>query len=310
MVKHRAKSIVHRPLVSVIIVSYNTKELTLRSIESVYASDGFKKGELEVIVVDNGSSDDTVNYLGSHLEQFRLIVNSDNPGFGAANNQGAAIARGRYLLFLNSDAFLHEDTLRVLVDTLEKHQDVYSTAPQLQYEDGRIQPSAGYFPTPLRVLGWMWGLDKIPLVRLGFSTPYHVFKTKWYTEVQSPDWLMGACMLFRASEFRKVLGFDEHIFMYAEEVDLYWRLQKKLGKKVLYNPEVSAIHLGRSSSQVAGTAVLTQEIRGIEYLYRKYHPSLLPLIRLIIGVGIRIRILLFSLLKNRHDSVLEYKKLL
>jgi len=94
-----------KPLVSVIIVSFNTRKLTIKSIKSVYASSGFKKDEIEVIVVDNNSTDDTVEFIGKQFLNFRLIVNQDNRGFGGGNNQGAKVAKGKYLLLLNSDAF-------------------------------------------------------------------------------------------------------------------------------------------------------------------------------------------------------------
>lgn len=299
-----------KPIVSVIIVSYNTASLTLRSVQSAYASKGFKKGEIEVIVVDNNSTDDTVNYLGSQLENFRLIVNSENKGFGAANNQGAAIAKGKYLLLLNSDAFLDTNALRAMVDTLSLHRDIYSTGPLLRTEDDTTSPSSGYFPTPSRIIGWMWGLDKLPLIKLAFPTPYHVFDLNWYGHEQYPDWLMGACVLFRTSEFKSVGGFDEQIFMYAEEVDLYQRLHAKLRKKVFFNPLVSAIHLGHSSSQSGDAAYLTHELRGILYLYTKRYSHLLWIIRFIIYTGVLMRVAIFSLIPSRRDSVLEYKKLL
>ena len=104
----------NKPIVSVIIVSYNTASLTLKSVESAYTSTGFKPGEIEVIVVDNGSTDETISLLGHQLDNFRLIINDKNVGFGSANNQGARVAKGKYLLLLNSDAFLAPATLKSL----------------------------------------------------------------------------------------------------------------------------------------------------------------------------------------------------
>ena len=301
----------HRPNISVIIVSYNTAELTLKSVRSAYDSSGFKPGEIEVIVVDNASTDDTVKRLGSELDNFRLIINSPNVGFGSANNQGASAARGKYLLFLNSDAFLEPGTLSSLVTTMDTHKAVYSAAPQLRDVNGTIQPSAGYFPTPSRLLGWMLGLDKLPLVKpLFFSTPYHVFDLSWYTKAQSPDWLMGACIMFRKTEFWSVKGFDEQIFMYGEEVDLYLRLAQKLSKKVSFDPTVYATHLGRSSSTKAATNVLIEEIKGIEHIYARHYPSYRSFARLVIKLGVLLRIAIYSMIPSRAVSVLEYKKLL
>lgn len=296
------------PLVSVIIVSFNTRELTVKSIKSAYASRGFKLGEIEVIVVDNNSTDDSVKAIGKSFVNFRLITNKENRGFGGGNNQGAATAQGKYLLLLNSDAFLGRDSLRVLVDALEKQQNVVSVGPQLRYQDNRIQPSGGYLPTPLRVMAWMWWLDKLPLIKLLFSTPYHVFDPNWHTKPQYPDWLMGACVLFRKDEFLAVGGFDDQIFMYAEEVELYRRLKESLGKRVYFTPKTQVVHLGRASSNKANAYVLIHELKGIEYIYQKHYPHLLWFIRPVILIGVLIRIIVFSLIPSRRESLAEYKK--
>ena len=308
-----------QPIVSVIIVSYNTSKLTLKSIKAAYASRGFKKGEIEVIVVDNNSSDDTVEAIGKRFEYFRLIVNKENRGFGGGNNQGAKIATGKYLLLLNTDAFLSRDSLRTLVDVLAKHQDIVSVGPQLRYGDGSLQLSGGYLPTPIRVMAWMWWLDKLPLIKLFFSTPYHVFDLTWHKKSQYPEWLMGACVLFRKDEFMKAGGFDDKIFMYAEEVELYRRLldpkkQESLPgrsfkrRRVYFTPKAQVTHLGRASSNKANAYVLIQELKGIEYIYRKHYPQLLWFISFVIYTGVLLRIVIFSLIPSRHEALMEYQK--
>lgn len=296
------------PLVSVIIVSYNTCELTLKSIKSVFSSRGFKKGEIEVIIVDNNSSDNTVESIGKHFKQFRLIVNPENLGFGAGNNQGAGIASGKYLLLLNSDAFLEKDSLRTMVDIMEKRKEIISVGPQLRYVDGSMQQSCGYLPTPLRVTAWMWWLDKIPLVKNLFKEPYHVFDLNWYKKDRYPEWLMGACIMFRKEEFQSAGGFDDKIFMYAEEVELYNRLKEIFNKKVLFTAKAKVIHTGRASSDKANAYVLMHELKGIQYIYQKHSPNLLWLIRFVILVGVILRIIVFGLIPSRRESVSEYKK--
>ncbi len=304
----RPSTIDHRPLVSVIIVSYNTRKLTIKSIKSAYTSKGFKKGEIEVIVVDNNSTDDTVKFIGKQFLYFRLITNQENRGFGGGNNQGAKVAKGKYLLLLNSDAFLGKDSLRVLVNVLEKHQNIVSVGPQLRYGDNRLQLSGGYLPTPLRVMAWMWWLDKLPLIKLFFPTPYHVFDLNWHKKPHYPEWLMGACVLFRTDEFLTAGGFDEKIFMYAEEVELYRRLKESLGKKVYFTPKTQVVHLGRASSNKANAFVLIHELQGIEYIYAKHYPHLLSFIRFIISVGVMIRLIVFRVIPGRSDAYAEYKK--
>ena len=171
-----------KPVVSVIIVSYNTRDYTVKALESALKSQGFKKGEIEVIMIDNHSPDDSVSYVQKNLSSVKVIANKDNRGFGGGNNQGASIARGKYLLLLNPDAFLASGSLRIMIDLMETRPDVVSVGPQLRYPDGALQQSAGYLPTPLRVTAWMLWLDKLPLVKRLFPDPYHVFDLAWHKE--------------------------------------------------------------------------------------------------------------------------------
>lgn len=296
----------HQPIASVIIVSYNTRDLTVKSIKHAQDSEGFAKGDIEIIVVDNNSPDDTVSYLKKNLPDIKLIPNKSNKGFGGGNNQGVAAASGKYILLLNTDAFLARDSLHTLVNELEKHKELVSVGPQLRYSDGRLQPSAGYLPTPMRVTAWMWWLDKLPLVKRLFSTPYHVFDPAWHTVRQYPDWLMGACVLFRREQFVTAGGFDEEIFMYAEEVELYRRLRDKLGGRVLFTPATQVVHIGRASSNKANAFVLVHELKGIEYIYKKHYPRTLPLIKFVIALGVILRLAVFALLPARRDALKEY----
>ena len=295
-----------KPLVSIITVSYNTRKETVQSIESVYKSKGFKPGEIEILIVDNNSPDDSVTYIKKHFPKVQVIANKKNRGFGGGNNQAAKIAKGKYLLLLNPDAFLGVNSLRVMVDRMEADDQIVSVGPQLRYADNRVQLSGGYLPTPLRVTAWMLWLDKLPLVKLLFPNPYHVISTDWHTSEQSPEWLMGACILFRKDEFLVAGGFDEEIFMYAEEVELYRRLKESLGKRVLFTPETEVVHLGGVSTKKANAYRLALELKGVEYIYRKHYPNLFWLIKLVIFVGVILRLAVFSLIPSRRDTVKEY----
>ena len=295
-----------KPLVSIITVSYNTRKETVQSIESVYKSKGFKPGEIEILIVDNNSPDDSVAYIKNHFPKVQVIANKKNRGFGGGNNQAAKIAKGKYLLLLNPDAFLGVNSLRVMVDRMEADDQIVSVGPQLRYADNRVQLSGGYLPTPLRVTAWMLWLDKLPLIKLLFPNPYHVISTDWHTSEQSPEWLMGACILFRKDEFLVAGGFDEEIFMYAEEVELYRRLKESLGKRVLFTPETEVVHLGGVSTKKANAYRLALELKGVEYIYRKHYPNLFWLIKLVIFVGVILRLAVFSLIPSRRDTVKEY----
>lgn len=288
------------PLVSVVIVSYNTKAVTAKAVKSVFSSQSFTKKDLEVIVVDNDSRDDSVAYLKKGFPALKLIANTKNLGFGAGNNQGALEAKGKYLLLLNSDASLSRNTLKTLVEELELNPDLLAVGPQLRYLDGSVQLSGGYFPTLWRIFGWMFWLDRLPLVKLLFPRPYHVLDSAWHQREQYPDWLMGACLLFRRREFLAAQGFDQKIFMYGEEVELFLRLTRP-NRRVLFTPAAHAVHLGSSN-----TRRLTLELRGIDYLYTRHYPKLRWLAKLIMIKGALLRLLVFSLLPTRRTAAREY----
>lgn len=297
-----------KPIVSVIVVSYNTRDYTVKAMRSALESRGFKKGEIEVIMIDNNSPDDSVAYTRKHLKEVVVVANQHNTGFGGGNNQGAKLARGKYLLLLNPDAFLDKDSLRVMVDIMEKRSDIVSVGPQLRYLDGSMQQSAGYLPTPLRVLAWMWWLDKLPLIKQMFQEPYHVYDLEWHKRDRYPEWLMGACIMFRKEEFLASGGFDDQIFMYAEEVELYRRLKESLGKKVFFTTKTKVVHVGSVSTKKANAYRLAFELQGIVYIYKKHYPHLLWFIKFVINVGVLLRMMLFSLIPSRRETLVEYKK--
>ncbi len=277
-------------------------------MRSALKSKGFKAVEIEVILIDNNSPDDTVSYTRKHLPSVKVIANSDNRGFGGGNNQGAQLAQGKYLLLLNPDAFLSPDSLRIMMDILVKNENIVSVGPQLRYEGGAMQQSAGFLPTPLRVMAWMWWLDKLPLIKKLFPTPYHVFDLDWHKRDHDPEWLMGACIMFRKTEFLTAGGFDDQIFMYAEEVELYRRLKESLGKRVHFTTKTKVTHIGSVSTKKANAYRLSYELQGIEYIYAKHYPHLLWFIRFVIYTGVLMRLLLFSLIPSRRDTLVEYKK--
>ena len=295
------------PIVSVIIVSYNTKSLLLDCIAKIPTS-SLPKDQIEIIVVDNHSTDGTLPALSSAYPTLKVIKNTVNRGFGGANNQGADVAQGKYLLFLNTDAFLTPAILPTLISYLDSHPRVVAVGPKYLYPDGRFQPSAGYFPTLTRVMGWMWGLDRLPILKYFFPRPYHQENPNFYQSNQEVEWLMGACILLRRRDFAAVSGFDSKIFMYCEEVELFLRLNQKTGMNCIYESSVSITHIGSASTKKSGASRLVQELRGIEYLYAKHYPGQLGYLRLLLYTGVLLRLIVFAFIPAKHEAMLEYKK--
>jgi GT2 family glycosyltransferase len=160
----------------------------------------------------------------------------------------------------------------------------------------------------MRVTAWMWWLDKLPLIKRLFPEPYHVFDLDWHKRDRYPEWLMGACVMFRNQEFLAAGGFDDKIFMYAEEVELYRRLKERLGKQVHLTTKTKVVHIGSVSTKKANAYRLVYELRGIEYIYAKHYPSLVWFIRFVIYTGVVMRLVVFSLIPSRREALAEYKR--
>ena len=202
---------------SVIIVSYNTKELLSDCLRSVFKAQKPAKG-LEVIVVDNHSTDGSQMMVRKNFSQVKLIVNRDNRGFAAANNQGMAIARGEWLLLLNSDAFVFPDTLVKMVEFTDTNPECDVAGCQLLNQDLTLQQSWGYFPTLSRIILFMSFIDNFPVIRKYFRA-IHVRDFSRYTKTTEADWVMGAFVWLKRTVREKTGGLDEKYFMYGEETE-------------------------------------------------------------------------------------------
>ncbi len=234
------------PDISVIIVNWNTRELLGKAIQSVV--DTAQKFFVEIIVVDNGSTDGSQTMLTSRYPLAQLVQNTENEGFARANNQAARLAGGRHLLLLNSDAALYRGALNSLVTIMEHNPRIGIVGAQLRNPDDSFQASHTPFPTL-----WQEFLILSGLGRLLYGAYY---PSRGPEEAQGPrkvDYVEGACMLIRREAYEQVGGMDEGYFMYAEEVDLCYAMQKQ-GWEVWYQPDARVLHHGGGSSRNRRTA--------------------------------------------------------
>ncbi len=249
---------------SVIIVSYNTSQITKECIESVIASLRDSGIKYEILVVDNNSSDDSVaqlKNLSAEHKQLHLIENDKNLGFGPANNLGVKKSKGEYLLLLNSDTVVLNNAIEKLLNFTKSNNDADFVGGKLLNKDQTPQPSTGpYYSLPvifgaLFLRGDYWGLTR--------QSP---------EKVKRVDWISGACILTKKEYYEKLDGFDEDIFMYMEEIDLLHRA-RELGYHVYFYPDAHFIHYGSLSSGNRTYPIL-QVYRGFIYLYNKHHSKL------------------------------------
>jgi len=235
--------------VSVVIVSFNTREVLRECLESVRRGSGALR--VQTIVVDNCSADGSREMVQREFPEVLLVCSDVNLGFAGANNLGFKSARGRYIVLLNSDAFLAEEALERSVQHMDENPRVGLGGARLMGRDGSWQPSARKFPTLLDDLIVRSGLA----ARFPHSRFFGRFDRTW-ANIMDPaevDWVPGAYSIIRAEALVTAGPFDTRFFLYYEEVDLCRRI-KQLGYSVCYWPDVSVIHIGgESSRQVLST---------------------------------------------------------
>lgn len=281
---------------SVIIVSFNTRRLLEDCIKSIQNELEGSSIKSELIVIDNGSSDNSQEFLRKEAVKIKLIVNSRNEGFGKANNQGAEAARGRYLLFLNSDTIVEKGALSEMISFLDRNPKIGIASCQLKNFDGRIQYQGGYLPGLLTVMIWAGFLDDLPVFRRILPSYQSRRKIRPGGDM---GWVGGTAMFVRKQCWNEAEGFDENIFMYGEDVELCYRAKRK-GWKIVINPRATIRHLGKGSGQGQAKWV-AGEIRGLFYFFHKHKPGWeMPILRLILKLGMGSRWLVFGILSRNE----------
>ena len=363
-----------KPLLSIIIVSYNTRELLEKCLNSVVkslASSNFKSNQekilnqvqddanrnrhpdssgrhpdesqdlplaltqipdqvrsdsfrvrhpdesqdlslAEIIVVDNNSRDDSVEMLENlklKIENLKLkiIVNNDNLGFAKANNQGIKIAEGKYIMLLNSDTkIVEDDFFPKIISFLGGNSAVGILGPKLIWEDGKIQPSGGYFPTLGRLFAWAFFLDDLPSLSKIIKA-YHP-RPKDCQKPQRQDWITGACFWVKKKVFDKIGMLDEDFFMYVEELEFCFRA-KKAGFEVIYYPQAKLIHYGGKSGTAFNTVI--GEFRGLELFYQKHQPAWQkPFLNFLLKAAAFNRFFFLGILGGNKEKKEIYRKVL
>lgn len=307
-------------VLSVIIINWNTKKLLEDCLSSIYK---FTKGvSFEVIVVDNGSVDGSPAMVKNKFAQVKLIPNKDNLGFTKANNQGIKIAKGKYILLLNSDTYLIENSFEKLVkkarelesfrgstsrEVEPQEKSLGAIGPLLFDQNHKIQQSVGFFPHLPQIFFWMTFIDDLPGGT--FLKPFHVDHDSFYKKDQQVDWVTGAAILVPRSVIDKVGPLDEEIFMYGEEVDWCYRI-KKAGFEVNFTSDTKIIHIGRGSAQKATSGAIVGEYKGINYFYAKHKAVVaLQIARLLLKMGALLRIVIFKILGRKELSQAYVKAL-
>jgi len=267
------------PDASVVVVTYNGLPWIERCLESV-------RGE-ETIVVDNGSTDGTVEVVRELFPDVR-VIEQENLGLAAGWNAGMAAASGRWFLILNADAWLTEGSLRRLVAFGDEHPDAALVGPRLLNPDGTLQRSVRGFPTLWRLATEYFFLRKLaPRTRLLNAFYAGGFR---HDAVREAEFVMGACMLVRREAVVQVGPLDEDFFLFSEETDWAYRF-RRAGWRVLFFPGAECVHVGGASH---GGRLLRENVRGhLRFLAKHRGVPYAERARRLLRAGLRVRGMLF-----------------
>ena len=244
---------------SIVIVSYNVRDFLFDCIASIKDH----SASVEIIVVDNNSSDGTIDMLGKNYPKVKTILNKANKGFSAANNQGIAIARSKNILLLNPDTVIVGDALEKMITFMDQQPGHCIVGPRILNSDGSLQISCWKFPGILEIF-----IDMVYLHTLFPSRNYSFHKMK---NSFSVDAVSGAAMMFRRDVINKIGYLDEKLF-WMEDVDFCFRAERA-GVDVIYFPQAEIIHhSGKSSVKNLNIVVYNQLISKLKF-EKKYGNS-------------------------------------
>jgi len=252
----------YRPEISIIIVNYNSGKYLFETISSIYNSPPSPK--FEIIVVDNNSSDSSLDKVIEEFPGIRLIELEKNVGFACANNIGAETAVGEYFLILNNDTEVESGSINTLLNEIKNNPSYGIVSPLLLYEDSSPQLNYGNDPGIIS-----------EFITKYFSKIFFRIRIKFGIETfeKNVDWISGACFMISSELYRKLEGFDENFFLYYEDSDLGKRI-RALGLKNHVTSKSRIVHfLGKSSSPVFNE-ILPLVKRGHLHYYKKHNSAL------------------------------------
>ena len=287
------------PRLSVVVVSWNTRDVLADCLASVRRH--LAGVTHEAIVVDNASADGSAEMVATAFPEVRLVRNAENVGFGRACNAGMAAARAPWVLLLNSDARLVDDSLVALLDRLEARREVAIAGPRLVGPDGLLQPSAHRFGTLGRLVLEELGLYKL-LPRRHAAALF--LGGYWaHGEERPVDWVTGACMLVRRDAFVRTGGFDPTIFLYGEDEEWCRRI-RRAGFAVLFSPTADVVHAGHVSAHRALGAAgrVGRCLAAGDALLRREHGALAGVAPAIRVTGALLRLLAFRVRPASGDA--------
>ena len=288
------------PDLSVVIVNRNTRELLDECLASIHSLPD--PVDVEVVVVDNGSTDGSAERVRDAHPSVRLIRNPENTGYAFPNNQGLAVSRGRYLLLLNSDTVVRPLALARLVEFMDAHPDAGACGPMLRFPDGRLQRSCYSFPSPRTYLAGMLALDRVfPRSRL-FGNDNVRFGHDRTCPVEA---LLGAALLVRREVLERVGGLDEQLRIHYNDFDWCLRI-REAGWRVYFVHDAEVVHHLQATTRAENRQLQLQPelVRNLFDYFRKHYGAagvLWVRLWMLVGWGGRWLVLALLVLLGRRE---------
>jgi hypothetical protein len=283
---------------SIIIVNYNTKDLTCDCIKSI--KENTRDLKYEIILVDNNSNDGSVSAIKKNFKDVIIIENTENLGFSKANNQGIQKAKSDEILLLNSDTKLNDNSIKKAFDYLKK-ADILTI--RIKSYDGKNQQAGGYGPNLFNLFCWAFFLDDLPFMNR-LIKPYQISNLSFFDTNHEIDWVIGAFFMTTRNVIDKIGLLDENIFMYGEEME-YCRRAKDAGFKIKYFAGPEIIHYGMGSSETGEGAILG-EYKALKYFFQKYGTNFSRVIAgFMIKSSIVLRIIIFNIIASEKAKIYE-----
>lgn len=285
---------------SIVIVSYNTRELLDDCLRAVTAAES-PAGGVEIVVVDNASRDGSVEMVRAKYPAVRVLACEENLGFAAANNRGTAVSHGSHVLFLNSDTVIDERALVEPLAYVQTHPNVGALTVRLVYPNGQRDPDNHRgFPTPWNAFCHFTGINRLFPDDPRFNGYFQSYAD--FSRTHMVDVIAGSYMLMPRTVFDELGGWDETYFFYGEDIDFCYRI-RATGREIIYYPHVEVLHykgassgLRKESADIARppketrVKVAKESVRAMQVFYRKFYSDRYPrVVTALVLAGIRAR---------------------
>lgn len=282
------------------VVSHNSRDLLKTCLRSIYQkAEGIR---FEVVVVDNGSTDGSVEMVQKDFPQVKLIQNQENLGFARANNQAIKHSKGRYILLFNPDSIFKNGSLNETVKFMDSHPEVGILGSKILNSDGTIQESNASFPNLFTEFLRVFQVKKIiasmklrkkigqKWSRLLGSTIREYFRVYWDSErIRQVDWVTGACLMVKRKAIEDVGLLDENFFMYYEDADWCYRMRQR-GWRVYYYPFLEVVHyVGKADVEFSQRVFIERHKSMYHYFQKHAGKTVLFLLRLFVWSGLGLR---------------------